>query len=209
MGQDPLEGLFSSMPDTPGRFGAALRALRRVSLNDLVRAQEEAKARSGLGIVISKSQLARYEGGALPPLRHAQHLDDLYQANGWVSLAMRSLWGPRWDPWNTHDGPLACHHPLIWPAELGTRVWIRLKPRSDSVGVDHRLTLEWGPWRCEVECVLPDTGVVLTTGKAREDRSVTLNLRADREVFVLHGAGESFPPEDIVMDIEHDWLERG
>ncbi|GAB2742359.1 hypothetical protein [Sinomonas soli] len=195
------------MPDTPARFGEALRALRKVSLSDLVQAQAAAKKRNGGGIVISKSQLARYEGGALPPLRHAEHLDGLYQARGWLSLALRNLWGPRWDPWGTHDGPLARHHHLIWPARLEGHVWIRLKPRSDSVDAHHRVTLQWGAWCRDVDCALPAAGVVLVTGKAEDERSVTLNLSADREVFVLYGAGESFPPEDIVLNIEHGWKE--
>jgi hypothetical protein len=198
-GPNPL----ASIPSTWAQFGTGLRQLRTISL----RAVEHQQQVNPAGIVLSRSQLHRYEAGASrPKLAFADHLDELYGAGGWVSLAMRSLYGAIWDPWHEAHGVARTHHAHKWPALYDGLVWIAIKPLPERVGQDHELTLAWGPWQLELTLSLPASGVVLVTGKAEDPsaEAVTLNLDCAVPVFSLRGAGPA-PAGTKVIDIRGRW----
>jgi transcriptional regulator with XRE-family HTH domain len=167
---------------------------------------EEAQDAGSAGLVISRSQLSRYEQGkVLAPLKYAEHLDHLYDAGGWVDLSLKNLWRPRWNPWA--DEFPALHHYGLWPALHHGLVWVKVKPTAENIDCMHALTLEWGPWGHSVTAVLPAEGIVLVTGKAVDDEGTNsaLELVADRNVFALFGAGEDLDGE-ITIDIHRGWV---
>lgn len=154
---------LSLSPSTPEEFGRGLRALRTVSLRTLA----ERQAPRG-SLVLSKSQLDRYEKGLLPPLKYAQHLDDLYEARGWVIIALRGLWRSSWDPWGMESAANTVHADA-WPPQYSGMVWIKIKPLSENAGELHHFLLHWGIWsRCVKERPLGEAGLVLMTGKAKD-----------------------------------------
>jgi hypothetical protein len=198
---------------TPAELGAGMRRLRPASLADLVQAQVQWKAAAGCERgampVLSKSTLSRYENGTIPPLKHAEHLDKVYQSNGWVALSIRSLWRSTWDPWDDEaNGWGSQIHYGNWPAALKGQVWIKIRPQPAEADRKVKLRLKWGPWRRRVPLVLGLGGAVLTTGKAvdKSGVSVSLRLKASRPVFTLFGAGEDLDG-DIVLNIEDGWTE--
>lgn len=156
---------------------------------------------------LSHAQLARYEvGQLLPPLQYAQHLDRLYEAEGWIEMNLRSLWRPRWDPWGQEHGSVSRFHSNGWPAKYGGVVWVKLKPHAQTLDSPHGITLTWGPWVCEVHVEIQSQGVVLLTGKAIDLDGVsnTCNLTCDKPVFALFGAGGALDG-DVVIDIRDQW----
>jgi hypothetical protein len=179
-----------------------MRVMRgRASLRSLEKRQSQ-KPRA---LVISKSQLSRYEQGLLlPPLDYADHLDDLYAADGWVSMSLKALWRPRWTPW-VEEFPAQFHHGG-WPAEYHGSVWIKLLPIIENVGNVHTIDLEWGPWGRRVVEPLPRTGLILVTGKMRDADGIsrTCNLASDLHVYALFGAGEGLEGEEVRM-IHRGW----
>lgn len=198
-GPNPL----ASIPSTWAEFGAGLRRLRTVSL----RALEDNQVASPAGVVLSRSQLQRYEAGtSRPKLAFADHLDELYCADGWASLAIRSLYGVIWDPWHEAHGVARTHHAHRWPARYDGIVWIALRPLPAHVDTQHDLSLTWGPWQLALNLNIPASGVVLMTGKAEDPSGepATLNLDSTVPVFCLRGAGT--PPEmGNVIDIRRRW----
>jgi hypothetical protein len=163
--------------------------------------------------VLSKSQLQRYEAGVcLPALEHAEHLDRLYDGQGWVEMALRSLWRARWNPWTREHGNASTHHAGIWPAAYEGMVWIKLKPWPEHADQPHHLTLNWGPWTTLVEHVITKDGLILTTGKAADlDRvAVTCNLDTEPEAFALFGAGTNSLDQDLatVVDLRSAWTRQ-
>lgn len=195
-----------TIPSSSREFGAGLRSLRTVGLRRLASQQAAGPER----LVLSKSQLSRYEAGEqLPSLRYAQHLDDLYDAAGWVTMSLRTLWRPKWNPWAEEHGDPGRLHVGDWPAPYRGIVWIKVKPTPDNLGKRHRLTLDWGPWRQVVRCALVADGVVLMTGKAPDADGISkaCNLSADRPVFTLYGAGDALAGEKV-LDIRSGWSQR-
>lgn len=194
---------LASIPSTVQEFGAVLKRLSPASVREL-----EARQHRAGGLVLSKSSLQRYQDGSqLPKLEHADHLDDLYGAHGWVSTAIRSLHGAAWDPWAKEHGVASLHHAFTWPAWHHGLVWISLKPLPRNVSADHVITLTWGPWDAVVALTLPAEGQILVTGKSEDKsgHSVTLNLDSGPPVFALHGAGPAPSPGDVV-DIRRRWF---
>lgn len=186
------------------KFGVGLRAWRTSSLRDL----EAKQHTSGFGYVLSKSQLHRYEiGETLPNLNVAQHLDRLYDADGWVEMALRSLWRPAWTPWRDEHRPPRRLHAGSWPAGYGGPVWVKVLPHPETLRCEHVIVLEWGPWKREVRWTPDDIGLVLVTGKAPDADGVsrTCNVSVNYPVFVLFGAGDELSGE-VVRDIRSGWV---
>lgn len=187
-------------PANQGEFGERLRGLRgRRGLRQVARQA-----------FISAAQLSRYERGEiLPSLEKAEALDRAYGADGWIVVALSALWRPRWQPWK--DEWPSRFHAATWPAAFRGLVWIKIIPATDEpVTID--LDLEWGPWGREEQLQFPQAsqGIVLTTLKAVDDDGVsrTLNLKANKEVFALFGAGDHLEGEVLVMDIHRGWVRR-
>lgn len=157
-------------------------------------------------VVLARSTLSRYERGALPPLELAQHLDQLYEADGWIDLGLRTLWRPKWHPWLMPEAYPQAQHFIKWAAGYSGPVWVKVVPAAGNDGQDHRVTLRWGPWVQMAEVTLPENGLVLVTGKAADDdgHAVTLNLTCDKVVHVLSGAGQDLDGE-IVLGISDGW----
>jgi hypothetical protein len=157
--------------------------------------------------VISKSQLARYEAGdTLLSLELADQLDELYEAKGWVQMALRSLWRSKWDPWAGDRISASRFHAGAWPARFGGIVWIKLGPQTSLGERRVALKLEWGPWGRTLECPLTDRGIVLMTGKAIDADGIsrTLNLTSSEPVYALFGAGDDLGRDDVI-DIRRGW----
>jgi hypothetical protein len=188
-------------PTTPEEFGRGLRELRTMGLRSFAARQDP----SGK-LVISKSQLDRYEKGQLPPLKYAKHLDELYLGRGWVEMTLHSLWRSTWDPWLAEHGVAKPFHFGRWPASYSGLVWIKIKPLPDNVDSLHHIEIWWGPWECDVRHSLPPEGVVLVTGKAETKGrpSVVCNVSCDKDVFVLFGLGWDLTDE-VVVDIRRRW----
>lgn len=195
----------TGLPQSPQELGVRLRRLR--GGRGLRRLVEEQDADPRLSVTLSKSQLARYESGeTLPQLQYAEHLDRLYEAGGWVEVAIRSLWRSEWDPWALDNAGPSRYHAALWPAQLSGAVWLKVKPTSQDADTVHRVEIEWGPWMRTVETVITAQGILLFTGKAADDDGIprTCNLAFDKRVFVLHGAGDDFGDE-VVVDMRRGW----
>lgn len=160
------------------------------------------KAQAGSRVILSKSSLARYEAGQLPPLRYATHLSELYGGAGWLEVAVRGLWMSDWNPWATEDP--AKVHLFAWPAAYAGLVWIYLRPGPHNVAAPHNFRLHWGPWRCEQHLILPEEGVVLITGKHKDEGApVSCMTSSDHSFHLLHGVGGGGPKSSI--DISRLW----
>ena len=83
-------------------------------------------------------------------------------------MSIRSLWRPKWNPWLEDHGTVRRLHAGRWPAQYDGQVWIKVKPQPESVGQEHEIELEWGPWGRRVTLVLEEAGIVLATAKARD-----------------------------------------
>lgn len=188
-------------------FAQALRRLRRVGLRTLVARQEEDPG--AFEIVLSRTQLSRYETGQLlPPVRHARHLDRLYEADGWLEMRLQNLWRPDWDPWTESDLVPQTYHAVEWPWRYAGLVWIKLIPARVGESV-RTIELQWGHWVFRRELELARDGLVLTTGKARDvdGISVICNIASEEPVFVLHGTGTDLSGEKV-LDIRQMWSKR-
>lgn len=193
----------------------ALRKFRgRVGLRTYEETQEQwaraARQAGSASPVISRSQLSRYEHANLPPLKHADHLDRLYEGGGWIAMSIKSLWRSRWDPWSGDSEEWAGkNHFGRWPADYAGMVWIKIKPKPTEVDTTVEVDLEWGPWGKTISICLPKDGVTLATGKARDIDGVsrTCNVRVNRHVFTLFGAGEDLGDENV-LDIRQGWDNR-
>ena len=199
-------GGATALPLDRFAFGARLAALRgRRGLRALAADQLEDPH---FHLTISKSQLDRYEKGELlPPLQHARHLDLLYGGEGWVEVALRSLWRSDWNPWTADEAMPSRIHAVAWPAQLSGVVWLKIKPIAGAdTEPEHVIEIEWGPWCRSLEVSLPTSGVLLITGKAADDDGVakTLNLTSTHRLFLLHGAGDDFDTESVI-DIRRGW----
>lgn len=198
----------TNTPASRKEFGEALRRLRRpLGLRSLEGIQETGT----YPFVISRSQLSCYETAkVLPPLDYAAHLDDLYGGKGWIAMTLRNLWRSDWNPWTVHEHGFAQRlHADRWPAPYTGTVWIKLKPLPASVGQNHQFRLDWGSWYAEVEADLHAEGIVIMTGKARDENgeSVTCNLTASQRTFALFGAGDDLDDEHVI-DIRQIWQWR-
>lgn len=200
------------VPQTSQELGEGMRALRSVGLRSLERNQHPGK--TGIygytyRVRVSRSALSRYEGGVLPPLHLAAHLDQLYSADGWIDLGMRSLWRPHWDPWEQSDAWPQRMHFTRWPSRYSGLVWMKVVPASRSVDEDHTVILDWGPWHREVRLAhLSARGTLLITGKALDPDGIsrTLNFACDKQVHVLFGAGDEGVDTEDVLDIRDGWM---
>jgi len=78
-------------------------------------------------------------------------------------------------------------------------------PVPQNVGTPHVLRLAWGPWHRDVKVDLDRVGLLLMTGKAKDEDgvSVTLHLDSDDPVYVVFGAGEV--PGQPQLDIRDGW----
>ncbi|WP_420820443.1 helix-turn-helix domain-containing protein [Schaalia canis] len=149
---------------------------------------------------LSKSSLSRYERGLRPPLRYAQLISDLYGGDGWLELAIRSLWMSDWDPWASEFPESA--HVLTWPASYSGRVWIHIRPNPNAVNESHSLRIDWGPWSISINKVIPEAGILLSTGKGKDvEVPVPCLIEASFPIYVLHGIG--FPND--AADISREW----
>lgn len=197
---------YDSAVSSWSEFGQQLRALRgKQSLREFEIRQERARPR---GVVISRSQLSRYElATAKPALDLAAHVDWLYGARGWVEVAVKSLHHDSWDPWKASTGKPTRLHTLGWPAQLSGIVWLKVVPCSQFVGMDHAVSLEWGPWTHRVVSTLDDCGVTLFTGKAIDvdGVSVPMNVELDRPCFVMSGAGDPPLKDGRWLDLRRGW----
>lgn len=155
----------------------------------------------------SRSQLSAYETARrLPPLEYAEALDQLYSANGWLALSIRTLRRGDWDPWRT-DRSASYRHAFSWNAAYEGIVWIEIRPVDGAhYSVDHKILSEWGPWWRNDELQIAACGVVLVTGKAADPDGVakTYNLTSNRAVFALSGFGE-IPAGENILDIRQGW----
>ncbi|SIS19308.1 hypothetical protein [Microbacterium sp. RURRCA19A] len=157
--------------------------------------------------MLSKSQLQRYETGQLlPPLKYADHLDALYEADGWVKLSLSALHAATWDPWAEGHAPARLEHAHEWPASYRGPVWVAVWPLPEHVGRKHPLTLDWGAWSAALTLTLGAQGRALTTGKSADPSGVpvTFNLESDLPVFTLSGAGPA-PSGFLVTRIHRKW----
>lgn len=193
-------------PATSAELGAALVALRGLDGLRTVEArlrQRPAASRGGT----SKSALARYEDGKLPPLPVAAVLDWAYRADGWLEHAIARLWTRDWNPWRQEGSWPSYMHEHRWPADWGGVVWMDLRPERDHADLTHKIVLRWGAWRRELELALRAEGAVLMTGKAEDDDGVSrdLNLDSSFRVFTLFGAGP-LPGDERVLDIRRGWV---
>lgn len=188
-------------------FGRALRRFRGgVSVRALAK-RECNQGKDG----ISVAQLYRYERGEfLPGLKHAKHLDILYDADGKVELYLANLWDPEWNPDHHGRTKPEHNHYYRWPPEYSGLVWVHLKPAADSVNSHHKIRLQWGPWKMGTEIKIPADGAYLVTGKAADDsnQSVTLELNCDLHVFALFGAGIIKNETAPKLDIRQKWTWR-
>ena len=195
----------TGLPRTPEELGARLRRLRgRRSLRSLVDVQNTDPRFS---MTLTKSQFQRYESGeTLPPLQYAEDLDRLYDAAGWVDVALRSLWRSRWDPWAFDNAGPSRFHAALWPPQLAGTVWLKVKPTAQDADTVHLIEIEWGSWMRTVETLITAQGVLLITGKAANEDGIahTCNIAIDKRVFVLHGAGNDFD-EEVTVDIHRNW----
>lgn len=154
----------------------------------------------------SRSQLSAYETGQrLPAVAHADALDALYEASGWIALSIQSLRRGAWDPWRA-ERSASRSHAFAWHASYEGIVWITVKPTEDNHSVAHQLISEWGPWRRVDRLVVPASGIVLLTGKAADDDGIakTYNLDADPGVFALAGFGDLLDAENVI-DVRRGW----
>jgi hypothetical protein len=191
-------------PSDPSELGAGLRALRgRTGVRRLAARQPGGRG----ALIISKSTLDRYEKGMLPPLQYAEHLDKLYEGNGWVEMSIRSLWRSKWEPWSEDHGTARQYHAGRWPAPYGGPVWIKLKPQPEFIGQPHEVDLEWGPWGRHVTSELGESGVVLLTGKAIDIDGISrvCNVTTLPAAYALFGAGEHLSGE-LVLDVRRGWF---
>lgn len=191
---------MEKIPQDSAELGAALRRLRGSSSLRTLAARDPSGS-------VSKSTLGRFEiGSHIPPLRLAETLDHVYDANGWLSLAIRSLRASRWDPWRETDLP-SISHSGGWPAEYSGDVWIRVIPNVRAAGREHALSLRWGPWVNNLRLELPPDGISLVTGKDidRNEVPVTCQLSSQLPVFAVYGASVPLPTETS-MDIRTRWV---
>lgn len=188
-------------------FGRALRRFRGgVSVRDL----EKSKHNQGRDR-ISRSTLYRYERGEiLPGLKHAKHLDTLYNADGKVELFLAKLRHQTWNPYYDDSSKPKRKYFYRWPPEYSGLVWVHLKPAADLVNSHHKIRLRWGPWKMVAEIKIPADGVYLVTGKAADDsnQSITLELNCDLHVFALFGASRIKNETAPKLDIRQKWTWR-
>lgn len=186
------------------------RALRRFRGGVSVRVLAERECNQGKGR-ISVPQLYRYERGEiLPGLKHAKHLDILYDADGKVELYLANLWDPEWNPDHHGRTKPEINYFYRWPSDYSGFIWIHLKPAADLVNSRHKIRLQWGPWKMGTEIKIPADGVYLVTGKAIDEnnQSVTLELNCDLHVFALFGAGRINNGTAPKLDIRQKWTWR-
>ena len=195
----------SGLPASWRELGEGLARLRG---DRSVRVLAEAQDASRFPYSISPSQLHRYETTGRPiPLKHATHLDTLYEGRGWLEMAIRTLWRSDWDPWALDNALLARRHSAGWPAEFSGTVWFKIRPAAESIDTIHHIDFEWSAWRRSVDLAIPQAGALISTGKMVDidGLSRTCNITADRRVFLLYGAGEDFDDEAVTIDIRRGW----
>jgi hypothetical protein len=181
-------------PATDEELGEAMKRLR------LPRTVRQVAAEAN----VSRSAWSRYENGQLVPLQLAGVIDAVLAAEGWIAASVARLRQPQWAPWVDQVSARTFAH--RWPGPYNGTVWMHVVPTPQHVNETHRLTLRWGPWRREV-VISPDrAGVVLMTGKARDDNDVpvVLHLDCDLPVYVAFGAGEVTVPLPA-LDIREGW----
>ncbi|MBE7194125.1 MAG: hypothetical protein INR66_16780 [Gordonia polyisoprenivorans] len=202
-----VDGVGASwLPSTWVEFGKALTRFRGdLSYRALAARQDDDRTR--FRYALSSSQLQRYESGRPVLLKHAMHLDNLYDGRGWIEMAVRTLWRSDWDPWALDNALLARRHSTGWPAEFSGTVWVKIRPAVQSIDTLHHIDFEWSAWRRSVEIVIPKNGVLISTGKMvdRDGLSRTCNVDADKRIFLLYGAGEDFDDEAVIVDIRRGW----
>lgn len=183
------------LPENSIELGMAMRRLRGSrGLREIAGSELCRK------VGISKSSLSRYERGLRPPLRHAKLISDLYGGDGWLEVAIHSLWISKWNPWSS-DYPQTSHV-IVWPASYVGRVWIHVRPNPSAVNHEHTLMICWGPWQVSFRKVIPEEGVFLSTGKGVDSKvSVPCMIESEVPIHVLHGVGSMH----AAIDISHDW----
>ena len=188
-------------------FGASLQRFRKGTSLQKLASCERNQGRDS----VSRAQLSRYERGEiLPKIWRAKHLDLLYEADGWVEMTLANLWDKRWDPWRHTPTAPAKSYVHRWPPDYSGPVWIRLAPTASSVGKEHQVILTWGPWTALVNTSLPQDGIYLTTGKAKDDETstaVAIETTCDQPVFALFGSGTPDGTAEII-DIRQNWIHK-
>ena len=188
-------------------FGASLQRFRKGTSLQALANCERNQSRNG----VSRAQLSRYERGEiLPKIWRAKHLDLLYEANGWVEMTLANLWDNRWDPWRHSQTAPTKSYVHRWPPDYSGPVWIRMAPTASSVDEEHHIVLMWGPWTAFVTTSLPQDGIYLTTGKAKDDEtstSVVIEMTSNQPVFALFGSGTPDSAAQII-DIRRNWIHK-
>lgn len=83
-----------------------------------------------------------------------------------------------------------------------------MAPTASSMNEEHRIVLTWGPWTALVSTSLPQQGIYLTTGKAKDDEtSVAIEITCHQPVFALFGSGTPDGAAQII-DIRHNWIHK-
>lgn len=150
---------------------------------------------------VTKTTVARWEAGSPVPLHHAEALDQALGGDGLIAEAIVLLGQERWTP--QRSDVAVARHAHQWSAAYTGQVWIWIRPTPDNYGRQHRMTLDWGPWRHESTKLLGRNGLTLLTGKSAEENAVTLNVETDPDSYALFGVGEVLGRP--TRDIRPDW----
>lgn len=136
-------------------------------------------------------------------MRYAASLDDALSAQGWVSTSVARLRQPTWAPWVDQVSARVFAH--RWPAAYNGTVWTHVVPVPQNVSTPHVIRLAWGGWHRDLTVELDRVGLLLLTGKAKDEDgvSVTFHLDCDDPVYVVFGAGEV--PGQPQLDIRDGW----
>ena len=190
---------------TPEELGEGLRSLRSQSLRDLVQSQPIGAGR----LILSKSQLSRYETGqTTPPAKLADHLDRLYGGTGWVSRSIEAMHRQRAHP-SERRVVASRTHTHLWPASFSGDVWVHLRFEDGGSFSTLEIRLDWGPWTQLWQADAALKSLRLVTGKSVDASGVAapINVQTNFPVAAAFGCGEQ-RQGGTVRDIRLGWKLR-
>jgi hypothetical protein len=190
---------------TPEGLGEGLRRLRSQSLRDLVQSQPIGPGR----LILSKSQLSRYETGqTTPPAKLADHLDRLYGGTGWVARSIEAMHRQRARP-PEHRLVERRTHTHLWPASFSGDVWVDLRFEAGGTPRTLEIRLDWGPWTQLLQEDPTLKSLRLVTGKSADASGVAapINVQTNLPVAAAFGCGEQ-RQGGTVRDIRLGWEHR-
>lgn len=91
----------------------------------------------------------------------------------------------------------------FFPLEYTGPVWLRFLALPQSVGVDHRYVLRWGPWQCEGVFSPGRAAVCFNMTKGPDSFAVPLFIQVMPACQISTGTGA--PPCDASTDINYNW----